>query len=169
MTNGNFNFTGIINAVAGSTPGTRVVCFGTIIALAATVSTSVTEPSPYVQLPAIALGGLVIFAGVFLIFYRGMKENQQSNQRKESRPSIEPSERLQKFCAEVLSTPKTRKEIAESVFSGYANLTKPQLHALVMQSTAWECMLTGLARYDGEKFIDRDATMDPTVYKIGGG
>ena len=83
------------------------------------------------------------------------------------RDVFDPSDRLKLFTREILNVPRTRAEIAELHFSGYETMVKPQLISLLLQTTANECVLAGLASRQNGIYVDRDATDSATVFRDG--
>lgn len=110
---------------------------------------------------------MIILLGVGLQFYRTHAESKakerseaRAEQRSRSRDRFEPSARLVAFANEVLHTPMDRKTLAEAQFTGYAGYGEDELRAVLMQATADQCVITGLAtRKDGVYTSSSDRTV----------
>jgi len=98
---------------------------------------------------------MLIIVGVLLQTYRTYVEGRTTERREVrastrvlARDKFEPSERLIQFSNEVLSDPIGRAGLVAANFTGYAKATKPELHSLLMQATADQCVLCALATRD---------------------
>lgn len=73
---------------------------------------------------------------------------EAKDERRRERDSFEPSDRLIDFARLMLAIPVTRKQIADTPlgnFPRYADLTEAQKDQIIMQLTANECVLAGVA------------------------
>jgi len=136
-----------------------ILSIGSMLGLSVTgITTSVTtEYAPYVGL---------LFGGFCMYYGARLRKNSQIAKRNHELAMMEgllqPSTRMQKFCAQVLKSPKNKTDISESEFEMYDKMPKASLLMVLKQSTANECLGSGIAGLtsDGEYY---DTRTDTTV------
>ena len=107
----------------------------------------------------LGIGSMFIVLSAFLAVYAAkFHAESQRDERREDRVSFPPSQRLESFAKEVLNIPRSKGDLAALSFSMYEQFLKSDLHALLMQSTAKECVLSGIAKMVDGKYVARDAT-----------
>jgi len=108
----------------------------------------------------------MLVTGIFLIIWRTIAEKQeQVEERSEAREAFPASERLELFTKNILNQPRSKGELSEMDFDMYDGMLKHDLYQLLMQASAKECVLSGLATYSNGKYIGRDVT-EATIIRI---
>lgn len=116
------------------------------------------EPTNF-DFAVLAVGAFFITMSAGMAIYRAMIESKAAPIVN----SLEPSERMEKFSKEVLSSPKNKKEISESHYSEYKGMRRDHLEALLNQTTANECVASGIALATNGLYLDNNAT-NATVF-----
>lgn len=108
----------------------------------------------YVQLLGMSICTVYFGVGMRFGWLKARYESEErkltarQDERRRPRDSFEPSERLVDFARLILAVPVDRKTIANTPidsFPKYADLTDHQKDQIIMQLTANECVLTGVA------------------------
>ena len=106
----------------------------------------------------LGVGFALIMVSAAMAVVAAKHEAGPVDDRREDRGNFPPSERLQLFAKEVLNAPRTRVELSECDFTMYDSMLKHDLYSLLMQETAKACVLAGLAKFEGGRYIGRDVT-----------
>lgn len=107
----------------------------------------------------IGLGAILIMvSAVMAVIAARFHAEQAVDERREGRDSCPPSERVEMFCKQILNVPRSKADLSDMKFDMYDGMLKDDLYRLLMQSTAKETILSGLARFQGGKYIGRDVT-----------
>lgn len=115
----------------------------------------------------LGIGSLfIVLSAVLAVYAAKFQADNQRDERIEDRASFPPSERIEKFAKEVLTVPRSKGDLAGLEFVMYKKMSRPDLHALLMQTTAKECVLSGVVKMIDGKYVARDAT-ERTVIVVG--
>ena len=113
----------------------------------------------------LVLGAIFIALSAAMAVYAAM--HKSTVPPAEAPASFEPSDRLQRFTKEVLSSPRSREELSSMTFSGYDQLDKNQLYGLLMQETAKVCVVSDIALLVNGNFLSKSATEETVILQRG--
>lgn len=110
--------------------------------------------------------GFILLSAALAVMAAKFSAHSVVDERVEDRDGFPPSDRLEKFCDTVLNIGRTKADLAEANFSQYNPMNKHDLYSLLMQSTAKECVLSGIAKFHNGRYISRDTT-EQTIITVG--
>jgi hypothetical protein len=117
----------------------------------------------------IGVGTMFILLSAGMAIWAAMHQEPAHDQRRVAREEFPASDRLRDFSSQVLGVTRTRQEITEMTFGGYDKLKKEQLYAILMQATANECVMAGVASRINRQYLDIQVSDATIIIQPGDG